>query len=425
MWKTVSLKKTWTALGDYHPQLERILFGASMIGLLVVAHLQIQKSRGFEGGCSGVGLGTGGTASGSAGTEGLFDCAAITSGMGSELLGVSNIAWGFAFYVIVAILTSGMLSGGTKVRRWLRGTRLVLIGGGAVYTTYLTMLQLGFLDGVCLPCLGSAVAVGGLCGSEWAMLSKEGGAMASSETWERQASVFARGVAIVLLLSGANMTFSWGTPFEAGKAGEAEARAGTPRANCKLEDKTPVANEGRGLVRDGDITVGDEEGAVVVIEYFDPNCPHCRRFHEVMKGVVRGYREEVQFVFKPFPLGKESLPEIGALYVADQKGRFEEMLDAQYERQKENGEITVQAIQKISQEIGLDGTSVLREVSKAGYRTRAVKTAQRGKDVGVDRVPTVLVNGHFVGTRRGECLASFIEAAKQGELGRDEEYRSE
>jgi predicted DsbA family dithiol-disulfide isomerase len=139
---------------------------------------------------------------------------------------------------------------------------------------------------------------------------------------------------------------------------------------------------------------------------------------------VRGYREEVQFVFKPYPLGKESLPEIGALYAAHRRGEFKDMLEAQYERQKETGGISIEDVQAISDTIGLDATSVLRAVSTKGYRMRAIKNASRGQNVGVDRVPTVLINGHFAGTRRGRCLAAFIEAAKRGELQPGKTYRS-
>jgi len=411
------------ALGEYHPRLERLLFGVAMIGLLVVAHLQIQKSQDFEGGCGGMGL-SAEAGGGGGGGEALLDCAAVTSGMGSELLGVSNVIWGFAFYVVVAALTAGLLWGGVAVRRWLRGARLALIGGGAAYSLYLTVLQVGYLEGLCLPCLGSAAAVGGLCGCEGAMLLGEGEGVTSGKTWDRQASVFARGVAIALLLSGANMAFSWGALFEPEDAMTGEASAGKVEARCRLEEKTPIADQGKELVNRGDITLGSEGADVTVIEYFDPNCPHCRSFHEVMMGIVRGYREEVQFVFKPYPLAKESLPEIGALYAAHRRGKFKDMLGAQYERQKETGEISIEDVQAISDTIGLDATSVLRAVSTKGYRVRAIKNVRRGQNVGVDRVPTVLINGHFAGTRRGRCLAAFIEAAKRGELQPGKTYRS-
>jgi hypothetical protein len=75
-------------LGWYASGGERLLFGVVTFGLLDVVHLWIQKSRGFEGGCSG--LETMGEDPG-ASSGAVLDCAAVTSGPGSELFRVSNI----------------------------------------------------------------------------------------------------------------------------------------------------------------------------------------------------------------------------------------------------------------------------------------------------------------------------------------------
>jgi protein-disulfide isomerase len=91
----------------------------------------------------------------------------------------------------------------------------------------------------------------------------------------------------------------------------------TAAAQCQLDaSKSPVENDGAALVNFQDITKGSGASGVTVIEYFDPNCPHCKDFHQTMKKVVADHREDVRFVYKPFPLRRSSLPEVQALYVA-------------------------------------------------------------------------------------------------------------
>ena len=80
----------------------------------------------------------------------------------------------------------------------------------------------------------------------------------------------------------------------------------------------------------------------------------------------------MQFLYKPFPLGQESLLEIEALCAADSVsiaesgGKLKKMIEGQYENQK-SGEVSAEAIKKISEEIGMDRTSVLQEMSTGQY----------------------------------------------------------
>ncbi|WP_099866143.1 DsbA family protein [Pararhizobium haloflavum] len=56
-----------------------------------------------------------------------------------------------------------------------------------------------------------------------------------------------------------------------------------------------------------DIAVGNPEGDVTIVEFFDYNCGYCKRAHADMQAVVAA-DEDVRFVLKEFPiLGPDSL----------------------------------------------------------------------------------------------------------------------
>jgi protein-disulfide isomerase len=155
---------------------------------------------------------------------------------------------------------------------------------------------------------------------------------------------------------------------------------------------------------------------VTVIEYFDPNCPHCKDFHQIMKTLVEAHRDDVRFVFKPFPLRRSSLPEIQALYVAHQEGKFSEMLDAQYARQSRSG-IGKRDLRDVASEIGMNPDVLLSRIEQGKYRQKILAQRKKAINIGVESTPTVLVNGYFVKTRTPECMNTFIERAKNGTLG--------
>jgi predicted DsbA family dithiol-disulfide isomerase len=115
-------------------------------------------------------------------------------------------------------------------------------------------------------------------------------------------------------------------------------------------------------------------------------------------------------------LRRSSLPEIQALYVAAQSGKFTEMLEGQYSRQGRSG-ISMSDVRAIASEIGMDPDVVSNRVDQNKYQDQVLQNRKRAIKIGVDSTPTVLVNGHFVQSRSLECMNTFIEQAKAGELG--------
>ena len=47
---------------------------------------------------------------------------------------------------------------------------------------------------------------------------------------------------------------------------------------------------------------GDAKAPVKVVEFSDPECPFCKRFHDTMREVVKAYDGKVAWVYRHFPL---------------------------------------------------------------------------------------------------------------------------
>jgi protein-disulfide isomerase len=240
----------------------------------------------------------------------------------------------------------------------------------------------------------------------------------SSRLGKRQIALFVYLAATTLILAGADFVYFDGAQQSASEgARAATSNGGENSAQCRLNpSKSAVPDNGASLINFQDITKGSGESGVTVVEYFDPNCPHCKDFHQVMKKLVAAHSESVRFVYKPFPLRRSSLPEIQALYVAAQSNKFGQMLDAQYARQSRGG-INSSDLRAIASEIGMDPDVLMGRIEQGEFQQQVLKMRKRAVSIGVDSTPTVLINGHFVQTRTPECLNTFIEQAKEGTLG--------
>lgn len=402
-------------LQSYRPVLDRVIFGLSLVGVLVVTHLFIQQSRNFDRGCFGF--------SSLDAAEQTFNCSAVLSSPSGQLLGVSNLGWGLGFYLLVAGLTAALFWVRSEIRGWVHGVRAAFLVGGFCYSIYLSYLQATTIGAFCALCLVSAAVVTLLFGTQLAALVTQPSTVETpmpSRILKREVTVYVYLVALTAVLVGADLTYFNGLERLSSQQDAQAATVpseGSPGAQCQLDpSKQPVENGGASLVQFQDIIQGNTDADVTVIEYFDPNCPHCKTFHATMKKVVEAHRDDVRFVFKPFPLQRGSLPEIQALYVAAQSGKFSELLDALYARQGEGG-INTQELRASASEVGMNPDVLISRIEKDQYRNQVLRLRKRARQAGVDSTPTVLVNGHFLGDRSFECLNTFIEHAQNGTLG--------
>ena len=397
-------------LKTYRPFWEHVLFGLSMLGLLTVVHLYIQQGRNFDRGC----FGFSGLESGHLG----FDCSSVLASGSGTFLGLSNSTWGFGFYGTLAVLTFAIFVAGKTIRPWLHGLRMAGITGGAVYSGYLVYVQVAVIEALCALCLTSAAIATLLLVVQGTIVthhSHPSDSTMPTRLFKRDLTIYVYLAAITVVVVGADLTYFRAlAPADENRAAAQQKQFSG--AACKLDPKKDPVKDPSSLINFEDVTKGTSDASVTVVEYFDPNCPHCKTFHETMKSLVSEYKDEVQFVYKPFPLRGSSLPEIQALYVAHREGKFTEMLEAQYARQSRTG-ITKQDLREIASEIGMNPDVLMTRIEEDKYRKMIVQQRRRAIETGVNSTPTVLINGHFAGSRSEECLRLFIQRAQKGTLG--------
>ncbi|MFQ5569773.1 MAG: thioredoxin domain-containing protein [Rhodothermales bacterium] len=396
-------------MAAHRPLLERLLFGLALLGVLTAVHLNNWASLDVETDCLFGTVETPGEQSGCR--------AALESDMGAPL-GVSNAVWGLLYYLAIAGLCAGIafVSGDKRLR--MKRVRGLLIGFGFLYSLFLTGYQYVELPSFCMLCLISASVVSLLFIVQVIYLVKPvDRKMVSSRQLMRDGFLYGGLALVLMLLIGAD--FLYFNTLEKEAVAEADQPVvATPgeRLACFFDtEKTPVENY-QALVLETDPTVGSADAPVTIIEFFDPNCPHCKTFHPVMKAMVEKHADQLRVVYKPVAIWNISLGQSAALYAAAEEGKFFEMLELQFAQQKQGG-LSLEEVKAIAREVGMNADAMEQRIREGAFNETILLRHQQAQDAGVTGVPAVILNGRFVKSRSLECMNQFIEDAIQNSGG--------
>ncbi len=192
-----------------------------------------------------------------------------------------------------------------------------------------------------------------------------------------------------------------------------------PGPNACVYDATiPAVADPSALVSASDYTAGNADAPVTVVEFFEPNCPHCRTFYPVMKQVIDANAAKARFVIKPVIFWPKSTLQGQALYAAQEAGKFQPMLEAQFANPRPNG-LTEEDLRKLASGIGMDGDAMMQKINDRGFTTQLYRMREAFQASGNNSVPAVLINGRTVdgASRTAACLTQLINEAAANSAG--------
>lgn len=88
-------------------------------------------------------------------------------------------------------------------------------------------------------------------------------------------------------------------------------------------------------------TTGSSRTKILLVEFSDFECPYCGKAQTTLKPLMARYGDEVQLIYKNFPLSaihKQAIPAATAALAAYKQGRFWEYHDALFSNQDKLGE---------------------------------------------------------------------------------------
>ncbi len=175
----------------------------------------------------------------------------------------------------------------------------------------------------------------------------------------------------------------------------------------------------------GDVPVegkvlGDPNAPVVVWDFSDFHCPHCRNFAEgTEKQLIETYVKtgKVRFVYKHF-IVIDSWDAANASECAREQGKFWEYHDYLFQRQETDAPFSKDELKRYARDLGLDTAKFDQCVDSGKYMNIVQKEMDEGRRLGVRGTPTIFVNGKMIpyGARWSD-LQQAIEQALQEKGG--------
>lgn len=199
-------------------------------------------------------------------------------------------------------------------------------------------------------------------------------------------------------------------PWEGGSpppvSGESSEPAASPTA------APPLVEESTHILDDA----GPD--APVVVEFLDFECEACGAVYPTMEALREEYGGEVTFAVRYFPLPGHFNSGNAAVAVeaAAQQDAFEPMYQRMFETQAEWGEAQVSEAERFrgyAEQLGLDMAAYDAAIEDPATLARVEQDFQAGMALGVDRTPTIFIDGE----RLELSQISDIEAAIQATLG--------
>ena len=141
--------------------------------------------------------------------------------------------------------------------------------------------------------------------------------------------------------------------------------------------------------------LGDPKAPVAVVEFSDYQCPHCASAQKPLRDLVRSLPAKVRLCSKYFPLPGHARAKVAAAAAeyARQSGRFWPMNDLLFAHQEELGDAE---LKEYAKEVGLDGTTMLKQIYAGRFDGLIERQTKEGADAGVRATPTLFLNGrHF------------------------------
>lgn len=189
---------------------------------------------------------------------------------------------------------------------------------------------------------------------------------------------------------------------------EAEAQAAAEAAVIESPDA---------LVRPHSPILGPTDAPVTLVEFFDPSCEACRAFHPVIEDLRRQYPTQLRIVLRYTPFHEGSDEAIRILESARMQGKFEQVLNALFEKQPDwavHGAPDMERAWRIAGAVGMD-----LQKGKAD-RLFPGTTAILNQDVadlqamGVRATPTFFLNGQPLTNLSAEGLTTAVADAVNG-----------
>ncbi len=149
------------------------------------------------------------------------------------------------------------------------------------------------------------------------------------------------------------------------------------------------------LIRAHSPTAGNENAKVILVEFMDPACGTCQRFHPFVKELLAFHAGKVKLVVRYVPFHKGSVYMVKLLEAAKKQDKFWPVLDVIFEHQQEwasHNNPQPELIWKYLGGLGLDIERLKKDMQDPAIEQVMQQDLADAATLGVKKTPDFFVN---------------------------------
>lgn len=155
---------------------------------------------------------------------------------------------------------------------------------------------------------------------------------------------------------------------------------------------------------------GNPDGSVTLVEFFDYNCPYCRRMAPVLAEIQHTDRD-VRILYKEWPiLGAESEYAAKAALAAARQGKYLELHDAMMQAEERFDEA---AVLRLAAELGIDIDRLQRDIADPAIAAAIIRNMQLAQSLGITGTPAFVIGDQLLrGAADATTMQHFLREAR-------------
>lgn len=193
---------------------------------------------------------------------------------------------------------------------------------------------------------------------------------------------------------------------------ELENRA--QRAQAEARSAAIAVEQDALLTSDNDVVLGNPEGDVTLVEFFDFNCGYCKRALPDVQALIAA-DSQLRVVLKDFPiLGPGSVGAAKVVLAVKRQGDEEIARDLHVRLLQLQGQVNEERALSLAQDLGLDVDRIKEDMEDPAIEVLISSNLALAQRLGLTGTPSFIVGDQIIEGAVGEApLAEAIRSVRQ------------
>ncbi|WP_456380811.1 DsbA family protein [Thiolapillus sp.] len=156
---------------------------------------------------------------------------------------------------------------------------------------------------------------------------------------------------------------------------------------------------------------GNPEGSTVVVEFFDYNCPYCKKVFPSMEKLIAD-DGDIKIVMKELPvLGPDSEYAAKAALAAQIQGKYDQF---HARMMNQGGRLSRDGVLAAAKAVGLDLEKLQKDMESAEVQQELERTSAWAQRLGVNGTPAFVIGEELIpGAIDGQRMKQYVELARK------------